>query len=50
MNGLELLGYPPSNGDNWRFCVRPAEVLDAAQVEIVSGPEPPQDTGGNGEA
>jgi hypothetical protein len=34
------LGYPPSNGDNWQFNVRSAEVLDAAGVEIVAGPHP----------
>lgn len=40
MSGPDLkLGYPPSNGDSWQFNVRAAEVLDAARVEIVSGPE-----------
>lgn len=30
-----LLGDPDSTGDNWQFGVRPAEVLDAAGVEII---------------
>ena len=35
------VGAPHTTGDNWQFAVRPAESLDAAEVEIVTGPEPP---------
>ncbi len=34
------VGAPRTTGDNWQFAVRPAESLDAAEVEIVTGPEP----------
>lgn len=34
------IGAPRTTGDNWQFAVRPAESLDAAEVEIVTGPEP----------
>jgi hypothetical protein len=34
------VGPPNSTGDNWQFGMRPAEGLDAAQVEILTEPEP----------
>lgn len=41
--GLIAIGYPRRTGDNWQYAVRPAESLDAADVEIVGEPDPPAD-------
>jgi hypothetical protein len=34
-------GHPDKTGGSWQFGLRPAESLDAAEVEIVSTPESP---------
>ena len=43
--GLIDVGAPRTTGDNWQFAVRPAESLDAAQVEIVTDPDPGSSAG-----
>jgi hypothetical protein len=39
-SGLIEVGSPRRTGDNWQYAVRPAESLDAAEVEILTEPEP----------
>lgn len=39
--GLIEFGSPRRTGDNWQYAVRPAESLDAADVEILTEPETP---------
>lgn len=42
--GLIAVGSPRRTGDNWQYAVRPAERLDAADVEIVTQPETPAES------
>lgn len=39
--GAIEFGSPRRTGDNWQYAVRPAERLDAADVEILTEPETP---------
>jgi hypothetical protein len=39
-SGTIDVGRPDGAGEGWQFGLRPAESVDAAYLEIVSGPDP----------